>query len=72
MKVMHKVYKQKEKKDDAKYLNKYKNQDQSLPRRRSKCPHCKKININVYEIKYINNSYNMNFICGKCNENWIL
>lgn len=72
--VMHKVYKQKEKIDDSNHLNKYKVHDSSLPRRKSKCPHCKKMNINVYEIKYTNNSYHMNFICGndKCYKNWVL
>ena len=37
------------------------------------CPKCKKTNVNTYEVKYFNNSYNLNMICHNknCHHNWI-
>jgi hypothetical protein len=52
------------------YINKYKTNDNTLPKKKSKCPHCKKINENVYEVNYHNNCYNINNICSNCFLNW--
>jgi DNA-directed RNA polymerase subunit M/transcription elongation factor TFIIS len=44
---------------DKSYLNTFKANDKTLPRKISKCQKCKKKNNNVYEIKYFNNCYNI-------------
>jgi len=53
------------------YLNKYKVTDPTLPTKLSKCCKCKKTNMNTYEVKYFNNSYNLNMICKSCFHSWI-
>lgn len=53
-----------------KHLNKYKITDPTLPSKSCKCPKCKKTNLNTYEVKYSNNSYNLNVICHGCHHNW--
>lgn len=57
--------------NDTQHINKYKAQDCTLPIKHCKCPKCKKINNNRYEVKYVNNSYNLNIICKNCHENFI-
>ena len=59
------------KNDDTSYMNKYKVNDLTLPKKTCKCPKCKKTNNNVYEVKYINNCYNLNVICSYCFHNWV-
>lgn len=53
------------------FLNKYKVKDKTLPQKYCKCPKCKKMNNNRYEVHYKNNSYNINIICKNCFNNFI-
>ena len=73
-KISFKIYKKtiNNSKSNVSYLNKYKVNDLTLPRKNIKCPKCKKINNNPYERKYFNNSFQLNIICSndKCNYNW--
>jgi len=55
---------------DNVFMNKYKINDVTLPRKVSKCNKCKKTNNNVYEVKYLNNCYNLNIICSSCHHNF--
>jgi DNA-directed RNA polymerase subunit M/transcription elongation factor TFIIS len=50
--------------------NKYHIEDNSLPKNKSKCSHCKKINNNPYFVKYINMIFNIIYICINCNKNY--
>lgn len=71
-KILFKRYKfDEEKIEDNSYINKYKVSDITLHKKNTKCPKCKKINNNVYEVKYLNNSYNLNFVCSNCYHSWI-
>jgi DNA-directed RNA polymerase subunit M/transcription elongation factor TFIIS len=60
-----------EKIEDNNYINKYKVHDITLHKKNTKCPKCNQIKKNTYEVKYLNNSYNLNFICSKCFHSWI-
>ena len=74
-KISFKRYKFEEQKtDENNHMNKYKTNDMTLPRKSTKCPKCKKTNNNVYEVKYLNNCYNLNMICSNstCHHNWYL
>lgn len=55
---------------DTSYLNKYKISDPTLQTKKSKCPKCKKINKNPFEVMYLNNSYKVKSICVKCHHDW--
>lgn len=54
------------------HLNKFKINDNTLPKKNCKCPKCKKTNLNPYETKYFNNSFNLNIICKNCCHNFFL
>lgn len=71
-KITFKNYKIKQKLSSDIYLNKYKVNDKTLPKKVSKCKKCNKINNNPYELKYINNLYKMNIICIKCYNNFFI
>ena len=68
-KFMIKTYNRKEFLDTK--FNKTKVNDNTLPTKKIKCPHCSKKNTNPYEIKYINNYYCINVICKECYESWL-
>jgi DNA-directed RNA polymerase subunit M/transcription elongation factor TFIIS len=68
--IILKTYKTKKKILKEDYLNYYKIQDKTLPRKLTKCKHCHKKNNNPYEVKYINNLYTMNLICVNCKKNF--
>lgn len=51
--------------------NKYHIEDPSLPKNKTKCIHCKKINSNPYIVKYIEMKFNIINICINCNKNFI-
>ena len=68
--IAFKIYRQTTDTNNNNYLNKYKAFDCTLPTKLSKCPKCKKNQINPYERKYINNQYQMNIICKDCHHNW--
>ena len=57
---------------DTSHLNKYKVNDPTLQTRKTKCPKCKKINVNPFEVKYHHNSYNVKCICKNCHNDWYL
>ena len=70
-KISFKRYKFEDKKNDENsFMNKYKTEDVTLPRKQCKCSKCKKTNNNVYEVKYLNNCYNLNVICSSCFHNF--
>ena len=71
-KISFKIYKKTDNLENDSYLNKFKVTDLTLPRKTTKCPKCKKTNNNVYEVKYFNNSYNLNIICKHCHHNFSL
>lgn len=50
--------------------NKYLLEDPCLPRNKSKCPKCKKINQNSYFVKYIDMKFNIINICSNCKHNF--
>lgn len=52
------------------HLNEHKSKDSTLPIKKSKCPKCKKTNINKYERKYFRNQFFINHLCSSCNYNW--
>lgn len=67
--VYNKVYKENETtKIGDSLINKYKIKDKTLPCKVSKCTKCNAKNKNPYMVKYVNNSFNIYFICVSCEE----
>ena len=65
--IYKKVYKKEGLVMKDKHLNKYKARDPTLPRRKSKCTSCNKVDNNPYQVKYADNSFNILSICLSCN-----
>ena len=61
-KISFKTYKKTDNVINDKHLNKYKVTDPTLPTKNSKCPKCKKTNVNTYEVKYYKQSKNSRII----------
>ena len=65
--IYRKVYKKEGISMTDAHLNTYKARDPTLPRRKSKCTKCNKIDNNPYQVKYADNSFNILSICLTCN-----